>query len=224
MAFAVELYPVSAEKQKDFEKQLLKDFYLSFKFSQGDQYTQGYILNALVSNYRSQGDYDPAYIRENSNELFSKLIDFGIPKSHVTLTNTGEKLDLTPSLKAAVFINGAKIFVDKLKTGEPSMPQDLNAEAMMRGIIQRDIVYQTAERGYQAADPHSSYFRQNVLLQQPTGSEAYNQIFARCLELIEVDQYRNVFLTVPIAERITDLAQGWEANHPGVAFYVGTSS
>jgi hypothetical protein len=219
MSFTVELAPVDQEKHKAFKRQLSKDFYLSFKFSQGNSPVQEYIYRALTDYYRSQPDYDPSYIRENSIDLQSKLMRFRLPTSHTVKTSDGRDFDPTSPSEASAFMAQSSRFVKVLNSkGDLLDDRDLNIETITRGLIRRDRVYQVAERGYQAPDPHSSYFRQYVLLGEPTGSAAYDHIFARAAELLEVDRYSSKHNTLPLSDVVSKLASGWEHNHPGESF------
>ncbi|MEI9913790.1 MAG: hypothetical protein WDN66_02180 [Candidatus Saccharibacteria bacterium] len=225
MAFTVELGPVDREKHKAFERQISRDFYLSFKFAQGHSPIQPFIYRVLGNYYRSQPDYDPTYIRENSIELMDKLMRFTLPKSHVTKSSKGGDFNPKTSSDGSAFMSESGKFIEALNVEkDPHADIDLDIETITRGLIRRDRVYQANERGYQAADPHASYFRQYVLLREPTGSAAYDHIFARSLDLLAVDRYKDIHSTLPIAEVVSWLAPEWETNHPGESFLPADSS
>ena len=196
--------PSPADHDPGLEKMLLRDFYLSFKYSQGSPNTQHYLFDALSNRYRETHDPESIQLASATALNPQRVSQLMVPSSHSEQggQTPGEKYPLTFKMEAEKFVTAIS----------KETPAPL--EGIYENTLERDVLYQTSERSFQAIDPHSSYFRQYVLLGEQTGSESFNDIFTRVNEWGKVE-----FADNPRLDDELILQASWEAWHPGESFY-----
>lgn len=191
---------------EELEDMLVRDFYLSFKFSQGWGYAQDNIFELLMGHYTEVLGYDYNQIINalESDKVTKKITKLTPPKAHAELSTFG----IEKALK--------KEYLKLLDLAKRKPTNIYTSDRMRKFIIDmldRDIEYQVAftrprPDGHQK-DKHSSVFRDYILFSKPTSSENFNAIFN---SIREDHLYRLPTLTV------RRLAHAWEVNHPGEIF------
>ncbi len=206
------------ETQKlDLMKSLNRDFYLSFKFSQGKPRIQTLLFEGLGIFYKENlKSEDIDWITNSEEELQKNLAVQLAPKTHYVIhdmfKNPEARGPILDSEAETEFKAESLIFVgilgstDRFDTG-------LDDEAVCLQTIIRDQAYQIRHRKYQAPDPHASYFREYILLQKPTGSEGFDSIFQSANDFVT-----NGEVSTDIRSGIKNLSEDWQSNHPGEQF------
>lgn len=210
---------------------IIQDFYNSFRFSQGD-------ANLQESIYKALGDFYSSQLLQEERETVASILPalgqralrLALPKAHLdkdkTVTNEQRKnaADRGISPVAEAFRREWRSFstwhLEMIDSSEASDFQ-LNPETVQKiavGIANRDRIHQTKSRPGRAedADPHLSYFRDYIVFGKPTGSEAFDTIFAQAHGMITSPEENRVQYAA------LELAYKWEAAHPGQSFFTPT--
>jgi hypothetical protein len=201
------------------ERRLIKDFYLSFKFSQGNALAQRTMYLALKRHYESSfSTAEKAWLRDSSFELMDNLAMLQAPRSH---TRSNHAFDYQPGLSDQFEVQ-ADDFLKVLRVvPAPDLydpATDLVIADFCGATIGRDLYYQGKERFHNTDDPHSSYLRNYALFSTPTSSDAFDAIFA------EVSQaFADSSLPPASTAKLPELAERWEANHPDEHFFPPTA-
>ena len=193
---------------------VLRDFHLSFKFSQGKGFLQRKLLQLATDHYKTTAD--PAHytaFRGTICNLDSHIQRrTKLPRDHFfqtekTIRDEFQKLWAT--------------FSHSLDT-EERMPSDTQTAALRSVLL--DTVY--VDLGYNKSarpinddpskDPHASFFREYIIRQSPTGSPTYDAIFRKVREFYDTHEDTLEFST--IKDGVAALRRLWEENHPGQKF------
>lgn len=209
---------------EELEDMLVRDFYLSFRFSQGNIGNQGDILAAVIDYYSRKRNVPATSIRDViASEEFKLKIERIIPPNRHRITRKDTKVD---SLKKAYL--SFKKEVDDTVIRTYQLDDHSYTSLVESHMVISDLDYQDKPRPRpqnDKSDQHGSLYREFVILGRPTGSECYDNIFttmrARTLRLLREhkehshshDDYRHNQLS-----GILMLTSAWERNHPGEKF------
>lgn len=191
------------------EKMLMRDFYLSFRFSQGSAPAQEKLMLALGTAYQQL--LPPPATEWITNSSLLPIIEH-LPKLQPPTSHVG--IDYVQTNYESEFNARGMEFANILS--EPQR-DEIDTDSICLGLIKKDGHYQENQRGHRAKDVHSSYFRQYVLLGNPTGSAAFNHIFKQCNEFIQTKDERTCATNTGLI--LPGLVSLWEANHPDEQFY-----
>lgn len=185
---------------------LLRDFYASFRFSQGSTNFQNELYKGMRITYEMRlgvAGYDH-FQSMITNTVKLDVDKFRVPKAHIN----GEKLN-GPN---TAFIEEREHFLNVLQA-----PPVKNPAALFGRIgfytIGRDISYQTAERYHSPEDVHKSYFREHILGLEPTGNETFDILFGLVAATLNVYEFTGIK-----REDFTTLVDLWHENHPTQVF------
>lgn len=186
---------------------VVKDFYQSFRFSQGEPSNQRLMLQGIAEKY-SPGLR--AGLKDYSQALYARLVSLEIPESHSSFDTDGP--------------NAFEVETETLMhtlVGEQQYPELERNSHIAEGMIATDTVYQRPDVGrvHRASDIHLSYFREYVLLAKPTGSRAFDGLFADINQ-----QFLDGKCDPFVYERFDRLAADWEKAHPDEAFLSSEST
>lgn len=193
---------------------LQRDFYASFKYAQGLGKLHELIIIGMAAYYQ-RSEMLPA---EEIAALKPHGPSFRLPRIHHQGDNT------VPREVAREAYNKWQNFADAYREARGNFA-DYNeklhkwAPMILGHMITRDVRFQDRARPSQPNDPHRSYFRQYVLLGEPTSRPAldwlHTELRSRAphdLWLTAYDELRHV------------LAPAWEVNHPGQSFWPETAT
>lgn len=208
---------LSQEQQKDTSQltgMLLRDLYLSFRYSQGEEATQRIFFRHLNYFYRTSMD---------SGSI--ALLDTIVAKK--TIVNRAEKLSIPGRHKPRTNDDASRTFkvnaqrFRKRLLEQPVALDTYDLDIVAMGIAYSDFTFQWAisprqnPNGDDGHDPHYSYFRDYVLGLRPTGSEGFDSLFA--------DIHSRLINEPPAFVRtlgqIAQLVPKWEETHEGEFFY-----
>jgi hypothetical protein len=216
MSFETEISK-TPERAGSLDKRVTRDLFLSFKYSQGNQPAQEGFFDLLSVYYRGRFGQDTLAGLDDTQllESFSKL---HLPKSHSDdLTEGTAPPDTRKYVQNRFMVEGSK-FVIALKFPELADEFTVTPKDICAVTIFNDTIFQDPKtpRSYKdgVGDPHSSYFRQYILRQQPTGSEAFTSIFQDALGV-----YSNGELGSESMGALNVLGQKWNTNHPDKSFF-----
>lgn len=198
--------PQSLTPHQSLEKMILRDFYLSFKYTQGDGPSHIYFLDALAATYRKTQDPENyRWIQTHADEILGDdhLLALKVPRSHSVAKGNQRPGAGSP-------LTFGQHGVDFKTALSRELP--INFRTISRQTIVRDLRYQVESRSYQTTDPHSSYFRQYILLGEPTGSHTFDTVFAETKEWEQINRKVHI-------DDLLELQAFWEGSHPGESFY-----
>lgn len=173
------------------EKEILKDFYLSFRFSQGDEATQVFILAYIVNNYSEE---KRRFFFECQNRLETRVGLFRLPPNHAggyvdevgrlrTLANLWR---IFSGLMRAYYSNQGQSldkFIFEADVKLLSFPYD---EAKIIGKITEKMAERDAKYLYKSPTPifsrydnKQSYLRDYAILGRETGSAILDTMFEK---------------------------------------------
>jgi hypothetical protein len=207
------------ERQQPFNKTLVKDFFLSFQFSQGSKLTQNTLFILLNRYY--QENVDQTVLDQtigDPNQLLSKFRTLNLPKSHSQ--KLGVSLEDKASAMSIEFEEEGVKFINILCSTKPDLTL-VTAADVCKSTIFNDVGYQNPSfpRSYRAVDPHGSYFRDYILTDKSTGSDAYDSIFHQAFESYANGQLDNDGLT-----ELKKLERMWNNNHEEQNFWLPTDA
>src|SRR4030081_179644 len=172
--------PWEAPETAALKKELVKDFYFGFRFSQGRTGVQLDLYKALGAYYRSRFTPDELSRLAADDKLHSMMTSVSAPRSHRpgedgTGINNLARVQAEFN-KLAHWFNGLALRGSGLYDTVDGKGSVLYI--IVLGTLSRDTHFQhpMIPRGYLATDPHASYFRDYILERQPTGSEAYDAV------------------------------------------------
>lgn len=204
---------VLPESKAQLKDALYKDFWLSFKFSQGDSKFQQDIYAYLAAYY---GQTLTPLGRSALSELLPEFdkqtpVSFtgvSMPMGHKRLTN------IEDGMERATFYAGLSSFTLKLGHISLALEEDNYPGIFVRKTIGKDARYQ-ADLRTSGGDRHASFLRRYVLLGDDAGSPAFNYLCALAKEALPVELEANY---LGIQATFNSLVTDWEANHPGQQF------
>jgi hypothetical protein len=193
----------SEVKRQPITDRLLLDFYLSFRFSQGDPAVQERYFKALISEYRRENS-EPT--TEDLESVKAKLASLKPPREHAAVY---------PS-RLGDFNNQWKEMQDAFTETSSNRLEDDELLRLGREMAASDIQYQQRKRPNRdrSADPHESFFRTYVLRGTSTRSVTYDSIMEQMRSVYEGGQSVDM-------EKLEELQVAWEDTHPGQRFYAG---
>lgn len=209
---------------KSVESTLAKDFYLSYKYSQGDSGIQAVLFRLMRDYYKEQ--YDEADIQTVLNVSTDHLIElvepYKLPRSHHLIGHLAESIEQT---KMNEFKRQAADLTFLLKETESTIALDIRLRdepddklTLGTKLITRDI--ELIKKGRKVGrDSRASFFREYALNAQPTGSDAFDNIFEQVGQTLDPTNLVNLPQKDTIEESIKHLAAVWGAYHPDESFY-----
>ena len=201
----------------ELAKRLNKDFYLSFKYSQGSVTVQ-HLLFELISQYyhSTLPPEEFGWIAKNKAWLEQEFIDSRVPGTHIVHNKSDGAIEHEWEIRANWFTSEWYGIADR------EFDRDETLRGLLGYMIARDRHYQDEERKYQSSDPHESYLQTYALQAKPTGSAAYDVIYKDLAELIgsvsSVDPVTGDASVVLLSTKLQDLVPAWQTNHPGEVF------
>lgn len=209
-------YPVGSHETpaspEHVRGELLRDFYQSFRYAQGDGNMQCIFFQFISNRYRTQMDEAQIKLLEevvNSTELHDRVSKLTTPTPHKTRNK-----DDVNNMFESMFRSFQRYLLD----GNVPPLSSEQLDYLVDSMVYADYGYQkllTPRPGAELAgrDPHYSYFRQHILFQQPSNSEAYNALFKAL--------YEHTFsgLSEDAEYWIPHLANNWQNMHEGEVFY-----
>ena len=207
------------------EDELVRDFYLSFKFSQGSSGYQQSIFDALGTYYQNclPADTKNDLLAFAENGLAQRAGSLKLPSSHKLVGFEMNPSDPQGGLLAKeTFVQMAdklsrkiRFAIDQDEATEPQTSWSILPSTLSEisgGMIVKDCHFFYKPRRIEA-NTHRSFFREYILLQEPTHSAAFDTIFSQARESFianGLDDYKN---------DLERLKMCWEASHPGEKFY-----
>ncbi|HEY1064118.1 MAG TPA: hypothetical protein VGE30_02345 [Candidatus Saccharimonadales bacterium] len=179
------------------QKSLRRDFVLSFKHSQGSETLQHDLYVVLQRYYRQRHLVPPA---EQIDTIAEWLPPENVPDHHdVNPDGVAVALRLEASYLKSHFIKPDTIRRKSLDT------------YILNELLQREIKFQTVSTRQVGVDPYGSYFRKHVVLGLPTGSPAYDNMYASLASRQPYHEEQQ--------QKLDQLAAYWSDNHAGEPFY-----
>ena len=204
---------IAVEKESQgqiLEQRVLKNFYLSYKFSQGLPDLQRNLLIAVTRLY-GHDEFIEEFpsIKALDKKIRPKIEKLQVPKAHARQVEGGS---ITPELMKEDFVqqwsNQLRILERFLKGGShtdsyiyDSYDKDTTIDTVMAksqedlillivgDMATRDIGYlkrgERLQRSYGSQEAVNSFVKDYVLDQKPTGSKEFDQLF------------RNIRITIP---------------------------
>lgn len=208
------------------EKQTLKDFYFTFKFSQNNGSVQKDIHDAIALSYSKN---DIAYILEHEERLSLQASYLKTPQPHpwfdpddISWEFYGQWVSFRQSLEKRSVLPEERSVVDSL-----IIPAAV-------GIIKQDLLYMDQGRRYNTEDRWQSFIKTYALDGRDTTSSSFNTLFKEINVLCQDARnrgphYKNVVFNElknsadPLVENFEEslhtLQNLWEEKHPSESFY-----
>lgn len=198
----------------EFERTILKDFYLSFRLSEGKPLLQSYVMVYAAQHYTKDGKLDLDLLNSRMLPHIKKLKP---PAMHTQTINIGREsrkhyvpltFELAQNTEAGFTKQWAynlkvleRVFFDTPKPPLPGAPiVDANAviyfqNGLTKNMLLAEIIDITAMRdtNFQNkgrenrigdADPHESFLRTYVFENKKTGSESFDLMFEEVRKII----------------------------------------
>lgn len=203
-----------AELPPEVTAQVVTDFVLTFRYSQGDEDTHRKLIDGITAFYDDTFD-EPLKenLRMHIDELHDSMVDtFQVPTAHfpVLQTRGREQVDGVRDEWWGKFSN--KI----IRLTRPTPPLSADAlDSLAYGLVTRDTEYQAKPRPGREAlvDPHYSLTRRHIVLGRKSGSAAIDSLFQGITPLIFDPPHAG------LQEDVETLEAAWEDNHPGEKFF-----
>ncbi len=200
----------------DISKKLAKDFYLSFKFSQGTIDLQKDLFNRMSAYYHTTLNPEVLYQIVNDLPTFfvTTIEKYRLPHRHRTIVhssvlNKSELMQLEMRRQSEIFISIIK--------SKRSQTTDLD-RTLLASMVNRDLDFCTSVKQRKVdIDPSASYVREYVLKHKPTGSNTFDEIFWSMSRLF--DPENSEVLNSYDQHQLDKLADFWELNHSLQSFY-----
>jgi hypothetical protein len=220
---------------KNIETRILKNFYLSFKFSQGRTDIQEALLKAVSIRYNRE-ELSASFGKKlefHHEKLYSKVENLSLPKVHANsiegkqIMNDDVKDEFGKQWGYQV-----NMLNDILEIGEQN-GNDLYTEELLKPsyhdllirMIDRDIIYMNKtrpKREFGKSDPHESYVKTYIIDQKPTGSDEFNELFQEIRSLAintnALNKNHSFEKRNPLERPCQNLIIEWEKTHPGQKF------
>jgi len=199
------------EKLSPAQRSLRRDFFLSFKFSQGESGFQGELLRSLVAYYQEQ----PMLTCEELNQIDCYPESLVLPRFHYR-RNSGSTSPANvlgqENIHWALLLKA----YGKAQRGNKCYGRSYPARkrGLLTSMIHRDTVYQASARPTLPIDPHRSFFREYVLLDKETGSRAFDWLHDSLRDHVTAAEEPLINYT-----RIHHLVSRWELAHPDQQFW-----
>lgn len=193
-------------------KDLLLDFYQTFRLSQGETAVQPPLFTLLAQQHRLAGHQDmmPFALQEAGSRV-RRLMP---PTRHQHITSAARD-DRETGFQAMW-----DEYSNTLK--EPDVTQTRPTALILDDILVQEEKYQDQERPNRSDsdDPHESILREYIILDRLTGSDQLKAVR---------DHLREIILSPPMdgdgewmAQRLHSVIEKWEDNHPGQPFMPST--
>jgi hypothetical protein len=214
------LQPASPESQhSNLYRRLLRDFYLSFHFSQGNQVHQELIVQTLDMDYRSSmPEPNKQHLPKLLPQLKAGALRLMPPKAHRPVKDSERAIILGIEWTKFGLMLGS--LASKAPEGEDAWRGKLGNLAW--NMVARDYAFChprqiNSEPGRPnrtaGQDPYESHFREYVLRGKQTGSESFDRIFSH-IHTLYMDETRPIELPV----FFSGLQKIWELHHPSETF------
>src|SRR5581483_1481571 len=202
-----------------------RDFLKAIRFGQGNQAVTIAFYGAVSSFYLEKSGRYPLTNAALFEAFDAEFIpdSFHLPGAHVDYAyiDGSREVPLTPEMVSEDFAAQIGVYRKALAGEEVSWHRRDLESWLCAELVDLDHRFQIKERRYRASDPHTSYFREYVLLQKATGSEAFHAIFGA------LSRYMQSEISPEVSARLDALIPAWEHNHPAMLFYppeVGSST
>lgn len=206
-----ELTPYEPEAVQQMSRYILRDFYQTFRLSQGDTAPQEALFWMLGVKHRETDEYP--HLLQRAVDLAEPYVTrLRPPAKHTEISLQETQNDPNGFLGMWPLYAG---YLLDVKGDEWMRPIELVADDMLA----IDVMYQGETRPgrRQGEDPHESIVREYILGDRLSGSA----------QLIGIrNQFRSTILDPPdtingtwLAVRLQQLRSEWERNHPGEDFF-----
>lgn len=189
------------------EKELATLVTLSYRYSQGSNELQGYLLKWLFQN----GYITPKMLPTDMPAVIASIMP---PEKHTITSHDGISMELRHQWRA-------------LKSLDSTAPESEAEylEKIVQYTIQRDLTFM-AEAGRPGrnhnemqtsdspSDPYASFTRKYIIQQHQTGHPAYNRMFQEASGHIAQVNPEN-----SINRSLQQLEWSWESHHAGETFF-----
>lgn len=246
---AQELTAAKSQKEKltSLENDIRRDFYLSFKYSQGDPDLQD-LLNIFVLKHCTQEQLQGIY--DKRDKIKGSIMSFMAPKEH-TLRDNDERIKTLEEewhryLWALEEMLGSP---DPLTPSPGSdevklslkMAHEANDEKLLRDIaieeVKRDSLYVTYARPNRykpGSDEHESFLKTYGFESHLTDSPIYDELFLKLkaflISLKENEEIKPIqylvgqnheegLLMSNLKFKLLGLEKEWQIKHPGQQFF-----
>lgn len=201
---------LSLEKDdRSLERTLLRDFYASFRFSQGSGPAHDEFFRGIRITYEMR-------LGEASYSQFQDRLEaldvFDADKLRVPFNHANSRGLKGPQNE---FKNRLYGFLTVLK-GPPVGDYTDILRRIGAHTVDRDVRYQDAKRYHSPEDVHKSYFREYILGLEPTGNESFDYLFG-----LVAATFDSEWLARSGIVELDDLVDGWHASHPNDVFITG---
>jgi hypothetical protein len=193
---------------KNLETRILKNFYLSFKFSQGNAELQQDLLIAINTRY-NHGEFIKTFISlENlKDRLTPKISKLRLPKDHLPVGSVQEEFKNQ-------WRNQLKLLNKVFEPEERHKPSD---EGLLIDLVAEDASYM--ETGRPNSGKKESLVKTYIINQQTTGSEDFDNLFKKLREVaMESDIAESAYEISLLGSGLSVLKYHWEQAHPGQKF------
>lgn len=193
----------SLPKVQEVDLELVKIFYLSFRFSQGNPEQQDRIFKLM--NRRMLPSELPIDVPEKVMETLP------IPKNHIPIYSVRFEVFRSEWRRMYYILCGSqtedhtKIKSDFIESMIDSERQFLTREDGRLGRVMNGDVEPDSSK-----DPYASLFRKYILFGKNTGNYFYDKLF---------QELKDEFEKSPNIIYLEDLENLWELRHPGNKFY-----
>lgn len=200
----MEKLKIHSEKDS-VDSDLVRFFYLSFRYSQGSSDLQEQIFNWTASS--------KLLAKPPTNIPEIALLNFKLPKRHT---------DLSTDVLSAVFTSEWRDLVKAFMF--PVSEPNIYLPSIVTLMIEQDIRFVRIGRGTSLGkikddsdqDPNTSYIRRYVFLGKPSGHPVFNRLFLDLKKMLKPTK---------LGERqsLKSLEKLWEEKHPGQKFFKRTN-
>lgn len=231
-----------AEKPTPLEARILKNFYLSFKFSQGRVPIQINLMSAILHQYQKSEILDEfGSVSGLNKRLGSRVEKLSPPRSHTKVTEAGEKLTTTAKKNEIKKQWARHLFLLSLVTDDFDSyfhklddqdnlvttyvaPDEERVLAITKEMLKRDIELIRGGRPerQEGEDPYESFVKTYAIDKESTGSVEFNAVFE------QIGTEVSAALSSKDKEEASDinklafwsarLKKEWEEKHPGQSF------
>lgn len=208
---------------------VMRDFYLSFRFTQGDPYVQKASYGLLAAYYcRDFTTIDRSSLVARFDSLANRAAALKLPRSHKDSAAIAAEHEAQHMPSIADFFRREWGQFSRIQRHTFANPEASRRKTNRDAPIARfaakialaDNEYQLRDRpgSNQDNDPHFSLFRSHIVLGHATGSNTFDSIFGRAQSLLDKPE------KVTLQRSVTTLANSWETMHPGQSFFPADTS
>lgn len=228
------------ETKAQLESRLKKNFYLTFKFSQGDASLHQFLMFETAPLYDLE-NYQREFgsINELNHHLRQKIAQLRLPNAHgreeSVFTEFLKEWDNQMGMFA--YLTNESLFlsegdIPRAKLNElKRIPRQKRLLTIVQSMAERDIHYLDLEEGRPekvpyGKDPHESHIKTYIIDRKNTNSDGFNALFEDMRGMVVkllannargIDKsYKDDFHQV--AKEIRILRMNWESLHSGYTF------